>query len=470
MSVENPRNQFFVLTILAAMLLFIPLRRTGLAGYDDAFFAHQGKEIALTGEWWTIHLNGIPSFVYPPLYIWLEAASFKVFGIHDFAAKLPTALLGLGTIVLIYFLTLELTGQAWLSLLAMLVLASTQFFIKNATHAMTDVPFTFFFTLVIFFYLKGLRKPVFLTLLGLPLGLALLTRSVVGLLAVGIIVTHAVLTKRHKLLWSPWLAAGLVLGLTLPAIWYISQYQLHGIAAVESHLRFVGSKIQVEQGSNNWRTLLNYPVSLLKYYWPWLPFLVTGLVLQARAMIRGKDAEASLLIVWILFILIPLSIVQTRYPRYIMPAYPAFAILSAIALERLIPQARREVFFKAACAVGFLAVCLTILVPPKARADDIQTLAPIADLNCPPGERVLFYTYEGGREDYEWQFLWYGRSFTELASDLSVLASRLKVSKSATVIVDKQSYEKLQREVPAEITQHWKVLRESEKLLCFRSQ
>jgi len=94
MSFENPRGQFVVLVILAAMLLFIPLHRTGLAGYDDAFFAHQGKEIALTGDWWTIHFNGAPSFVYPPLYIWLEAASFKVFGIYDFAAKLPTALLG----------------------------------------------------------------------------------------------------------------------------------------------------------------------------------------------------------------------------------------------------------------------------------------------------------------------------------------------------------------------------------------
>ena len=469
MSFENPRGQFVVLVIFAAMLLFIPLHRTGLAGYDDAFFAHQGKEIALTGDWWTVHFNGAPSFVYPPLYIWLEAASFKVFGIYDFAAKLPTALLGLSTIVLIYFLTLELTGQAWLSLLAVLVLTSTQFFIKNATHAMTDVPFTFLFTLVIFFYLKGLRKPAFLALLGLPLGLALLMRSVIGLLAVGILVTHAVLTKRYKLLWSPWLVSGLILGLALPAIWYISQFELHGFAAVESHVRFIGSKIHVEQGSNHWLTLLNYPESLLKYYWPWLPFLLTGLVLQVRAMIREKDPVASLLVVWILFILIPFSMVQTRYPRYIMPVYPAFSIVSAIALERLIPQARRKIFFNSACAIGFLAICLTILIPPKARADDIRTLAPIADASCLPGERVLFYTYEDGRADYQWQFLWYGRSYTDLASDLNSLASQLKSNMSATVIVDKKSYEKLRHEIPAEITQHWSTLGETDKLVCFRS-
>lgn len=470
MSFENPKAQFVVLAILCAMLLFIPLRRTGLAGYDDAFFAHQGKEMVLTGDWRTIHFNGEPSFAYPPLYIWLEASSFKVFGISDFAAKLPTALLGLGTIVLIYFLTLELTGQAWLSLLAMLVLTSTPFFLKNATHAMTDVPFTFLFALVIFLYLKGLQKPAFLALLGLPLGLALLMRSVIGLLAVGIIVTHAVLSKRYKLLWSPWLVLGLVLGLALPAIWYISEYELHGIAAIESHVRFVGSKINVGETSNNWLTLLNYPGSLLKYYWPWLPFLLAGLVLQVRAMIAGKDAVASLLVVWVLLVLIPFSIIQTRYPRYIMPVYPAFSILSAIALERLIPKARRELFFKCACAIGCLAICFTILVPPKARADDIRALAAIADSNCPPGQRILFYTYEDGRADYQWQFLWYGRSYTELASDLNSLASDLKQNKRATVIVDKQSYERLRLEIPAEITRHWSTLGESEKLVCFHSQ
>ena len=97
-----------------------------------------------TGDWWNIRFNGNLNFEYPPLFLWLEASSFKLFGVNDAAAKFPSALLGFGTILVVYFLTFELTGQLWLSLFAMLVLSSTQFFLKNATHAMTDVPFTFF--------------------------------------------------------------------------------------------------------------------------------------------------------------------------------------------------------------------------------------------------------------------------------------------------------------------------------------
>lgn len=452
------------------MLLFNSLHRSGLAGYDDAFFAHQGKEMVHSGDWRNIHFNGQLAFEYPPLFIWMEAASFRLFGINDFAAKLPTALCGLATIVIVYFLTYELTGQTWLSLFAMLVLASTQFFLKNATHAMSDVPFTFFFTLAIFLYVKGLQKPIYLVFLGLPLGLALLTRSVVGLLAVGIIIAHLILTKRYEFLRSPWLALGLLLAIAFPAVWYGLQFHLHGAEVLQAHLRFVNSKIHVESAPSGWTTAFNYPIALLKYYWPWLPFLLVGLTLQTRAMISGKDSAATLLVVWVLLILVPFSFAQTRYPRYIMAVFPAFSVLSAMALDRLIPEARRDLFFKSACAAGALAVCLAFLFPPKARAADIRALAPIADANCPPGQRVLFYTYEKSRTDFQWQFLWYGQHYTDLAADLNDLASRVEAKENTTVIIDKPSYEKLRQQVPGDIARNWKIIGNSENLLCFRSE
>jgi 4-amino-4-deoxy-L-arabinose transferase-like glycosyltransferase len=469
LSVQSPKTYFLLLAVLSAMLLFNSLHRGGLAGYDDAFFAHQGKEMVLTGDWWNVHFNGHLAFEYPPLYFWLEAISFRLFGINDFAAKLPTALCGLATILLVFALTRELTGQIWLSLLAMLVLMSTQFFMKNATHAMTDVPFTFFFTLTIFLYIKGLQKPAYLALLGLPLGLALLTRSVIGFLAVAIIVVHLILTKRCRFLWSPWLATGFLIALAFPCTWYGSQVHLHGAEVLAAHLRFINSKIHVEAASSNWTTVFNYPIALLKYYWPWLPFLVVGLALQARAMITRRDSVAALLIPWVLLILIPFSFAQTRYPRYIMAVFPAFSILSAMGLDRWIPEARRDLFLKSACAMVGLTVCLVLLFPAKERAADIRALAPIADANCLPGQRVLIYTYENGRWDYQWQFLWYGHHYTDLAADLNDLASRVEAKENTTVIVDKQSYERLRHQVPSGVAQNWKILGDSEKLVCFRS-
>lgn len=456
---------FLALALLSAVLLFSSLRGKGLAGYDDSYFAHEAKEMVRTGDWWNVRFNGELILAHPPLFPWLVASSFKLFGMSDATAKFPSALLGFATILLLYFLALELTGQSWLALLSMLVLASTQFFLKNATHAMTDVPFTFFFTLAILFYVKGRKNYVYLAFLGLPLGLALLTRSVVGLLALGIILAHLVLTKRYGALRSPWLICGIALALALPSVWYASQYQLHGAAFLASHLEFLNSKIHVAPEASRWTTIFNYPVALLKYYWPWLPFLVVGLVMEVRAALRAKDHTAILLIVWVLAVLIPFSFAATRYPRYILPVFPAFSILAAIALNRWLAARRKKIFFNLACAIGCLAICLSFLFPPKARADDIIKIAPVAEANSSPNQRILIYTYEDGRTDYLYQYLWYSSRYAQLPSNLDDLAATLLRSETATVIIDKQSYKKLLRLIAGKAP---KILGESENLICFR--
>jgi 4-amino-4-deoxy-L-arabinose transferase-like glycosyltransferase len=464
-STFNPSPRFLILALLAGLLLLPSLRRPGLAGYDDSFFSHEAKEMVRTGDWWNVRLNGEIIFEIPPMFVWLQASSFKLFGTSDGTAKLPTVVLGFSTILLMYFLTLALTGQPWISLLAMLVLAGTQFFLKNATHAMTDVPFTFFFTLAIFFYVKGLKNEVYLTLLGLPLGCALLTRSVVGFLPLGIILTHLLLTKRYQMLLSPWLICGVLLALALSSIWYLSQYRQHGALYFAGHLKFLNGQMQVETGSSSRTSILNYPMSLLKYYWPWLPFLVAGVVIAAKAWKRDRDQTAILLIVWTLLVLVPFSLVETRYPRYIMAVYPAFSILSALALNRVVPVRRRDIFFKAVCGVGCLAICLSLLFPPKSRADDILKLAPIAEANSSPDQRVLFYTFEDGREDYLFQFIWYSNRYAQLAANLKDLAATLLRSENATVIVDKSSYKDLLPLIPGTTPL---VLGESQNLICFR--
>jgi 4-amino-4-deoxy-L-arabinose transferase-like glycosyltransferase len=456
----------FLLVMLIATLILLPaIRGRGLAGYDDAYWAHEAKEMARSGDWWSVRFNGSFTMDHPPLFPWLQACSFKLFGIHDWSAKLPSALFGLATIALVYFLTLELSGDSWLCLLAVLVLASTQFFLKNATHAMTDVTFTFFFTLTIFFYLKGLQRNVYLTLLGLPLAAAILTRSVVGLLALGIVVVHLVLTRRYKTLFSPWLAGGIALGVALAGSWYWSQYRLYGAEFLLSHFRFVNSVAQTNYGSPPRLPVSNYLLALLKYYWPWLPFLIAGFVKQTRAAIKEGDSNAKLLLIWMIIVIVPFSFAKTQMPRYMMPVLPAFSVVAATSLYGIIPTTRRRTFFYAACAAGCVAICASLLFPPKARADDIMKLAPIAEANSPSDQRILIYTYEDGRSDYLCQFLWYSNRYAQLADNVHDLASRLLHSENATVIVDKQSYAKLLPLIPGKTTH---ILGESEHLICFR--
>jgi len=460
---QKQSTRVLLLTLLFALLLFPSIRRPGLAGYDDSYWAHEGKEMVRTGDWWSVRFDGNFTLEHPPLFPWLEAASFKVFGIHDWAAKFPSAVFGLATILLTYFLALELTGDSWLALMAMLVLGSTQFFLKNATHAMTDVTFTFFCTLALYFYVKGLKNPVYLALLGFPLGAAVLTRSVVGFFVLGIILLHPLLTKKYGLLLSPWLVLGVMLAVAIPGAWYFSQYRLHGGDFVRSHLQFVNGLIQANHGPKARVQGSNYVVALLKYYWPWLPFLLWGMFLQGRAAVRQEDGRARLLFIWVLAVILPFSLAQTKFPRYMIPLLPAFSIFSAMALNQWLPVARRKMFFYAACGIGCVAICLSLLIPPKGRAEDIVKLAPIVDANSAPGQRILIYTYEDGRTDYQYQFLWYGSRYTRVLENLDDLVAWLHAG-AATVIIDKQSYQKI---LPALSGRSPRIVGESENLICF---
>jgi hypothetical protein len=206
-------------------------------------------------------------------------------------------------------------------------------------------------------------------------------------------------------------------------------------------------------------------MALLKYYWPWLPFLLAGLVKQTRAAIKEGDSNAKLLLIWMIIVIVPFSFAQTKMPRYMMPVLPAFSIVSATSLYGMIPATRRRTFFYAACAVGCMAICASLLFPPKARADDIIKLAPIAEANRSPDQRILIYTYEDGRADYLCQFIWYSNGYAQLADNLNDLAARILHSENATVIVDKQSYGKLSLLIPGRTTH---IVGESEHLICFR--
>ncbi|HET7151518.1 MAG TPA: hypothetical protein VFI60_08910, partial [Candidatus Acidoferrum sp.] len=128
----------------------------------------------------------------------------------------------------------------------------------------------------------------------------------------------------------------------------------------------------------------------------------------------------------------------------------------------------RTLFFQGACAAGGLAIALTFAFPPKPRASDILALAPVADASSNPEERILFYTYEDGRDDFEWQYLWYGHRYTEQAPTLKALALRLTHENSATAIVDAASYQRLLAQLPPEVSQQVKTMGRSENLVCFR--
>jgi 4-amino-4-deoxy-L-arabinose transferase-like glycosyltransferase len=457
---------FFFLALLACAVLFAKLHVGDLNGFDDAVYAHEGKTMLLTGDWWNVRLNGRLDFDKPPLFIWLEALSMTLFGITDFAARFPSALLGWWTILLVYFIARELSDDYWLPVLAMFSLLTTQYFIKWAMHAMTDVPFTFFFALAVFAYLKALRNPPYLLLSGLAVAACIMTRSILGLIPLGVLLVHLLVTGRTDLWFSRWLLGGLLLAFGLPLIWFISQYQWHGETFLALHFSYTVENLPASQGKSWLRVFdgwLQYAKQMVEACWRWLPFMIGGFVLQARAALWKRDKAAWLLIVWVLGVLVPFSLIQNKWLRYWLPAFPALSLLAAIALNQLLAPLRRPLFLKYAYAL-LLAFFVTAALLPKyrVRVEEMRTLVPVAQAVAPAEQRLLLYTFGKQRMDYLSQVVWYADRYCEHLTDLDELRTRLQQASQAAVIIDKKSFAELRAKLPGAM----EVLAEAGNFVC----
>lgn len=446
--IQDRRFHFCLIAAMALLVLFSKLHIGDLSGYDDAVYAHEGKQMLATGQWWSVYLNGQLDFDKPPMFIWLEAISMSVFGLTDFAAKFPAALTGFGTILLVYLLTCEISPSYRLPVWAMLILLCTQVFVRFSMRAMTDVPFTFFFLLTLFAYVKGLKQSRYFLLFGLAASFAILTRSFLGIIPIGIALVHLIVTGQARRLLSKSFIAGLMIAIGLPMIWFVSQYLLHGSEFLARHFSFTVENLPLTNGKDagQFRSgLFQYPVLLMESYWPWLPLMLIGGWLQAKRLLRERDSSAALLLIWVLCVLIPFSLIHYKWLRYIMPVFPAFAILSAIPICHWIERQRKAIFPSIHLKVLYVLLVLTMAVMainPKYRdrPEELRRLAVIAEAATLPEQRILLYTEQAPRDAHLFQVIWYANRSCELLAESREAIVRLRQEPKAAVIMDKHAF------------------------------
>lgn len=464
----TPGVHVFVLAILSAIILFANLHRGDLSGYDDAVYAHEAKIVLQTGDWFTLRLNGYPDFDKPPLFVWLVALSFKVLGVSDYAAKFPAALFGYATILLVYFLSKHLSLDRWIPVLSMLVLMSTQYFLKYSMHAMTGVPFTFFFTLAIYFYIRSQRDPRYLLMCGSAVGLATMTVSPMGLFPLGIIGLHLVFTKRFNLLFSRYWAGCLLLSFMLPMIWYVKEYQLYGNEFLVQHFANLLNHAIPAQAKTYAETLawhLEYPILLLKHYWPWLPFMVFGLIGSMKKALTEKAETAALLCLWVLSVVILFSLADSKVLRYILPAFPAFSILAAMTLNSLVAR-HRKAFFKWSYAILSMVVLIATVFPNyRVRAGDMRALAPVVKTTAAHQQRILLYTFGQYQWDYRNKLLWYGDRLCRHLLTIEAVSSLLECDPYNIAIINREALAELTDRLNGRV----QIIGESKRFVCVRS-
>jgi len=199
---------------------------------------------------------------------------------------------------------------------------------------------------------------------------------------------------------------------------------------------------------------------LAKSYWPWLPAMLAGLVV----VIRGRDRRLWLLVVWVAVIFALCAAARSRVLRYMLPAYPAFAILAAIGLDKFVPRRYLSAGLRVLTPLLALAVAAVAAFPrTHLEAREIRPIAKAATAATVPGERVGFYDDGQPRFDEDNQLQWYGDRFLIRLFARDQLLAALHSGRARVFVLDQKAY---QAYVAPQIPHQ--VLAESGHLVCIR--
>jgi len=337
----------FLLVLLCAVW-FGTLDYRNLVRPDEGRYAEIPREMAVSGDWTTPRLNGLKYFEKPALQYWATAAAYKLFGEHHWTARLWSALTGFAGLLLAWFTARRLWGER-AALYSALVLASSVLYAIIGHINTLDMGVTFFMFLGLAGFLLAHRdgaqsreNRLWMHVVWAALALSVLSKGLIGLVLPGAVLVLYTLIQRDFALWKRLhFLTGLPLFFLISAPWFVAVSLanpdfFHFFFIHEHFERFLTKSHHRYQP---WYAFI--PILALGIL-PWLMMLFPALGRAWRAE-PGKFQPKRFLLVWAVFIFVFFSMSSSKLPSYILPIFPALALLIG---EYLTYPRARSVFWQ----------------------------------------------------------------------------------------------------------------------------
>ena len=337
------RNRAIAFCMLsAAFFLFFNLGGRTIENNDYPHFAEIGREILETGDWVIMHSGGEIYIDKPPLHTIFIALSIKLFGVNAFAGRVPAALFALIGVGATLLFGLRMDRQKWQTGVygAMLLLSSYGFFFL-ARRFRNDIEYAMLFSLALFSFYEGYEaleprsKWVFYGLFWLSMGLAALIKGPVALLPLLIIIVFVLVTKS----WQQ-KAGGKIFLHRVPRFlsswpriwccWWITRTFSHYVELLKNQTIMTRSE-----------GLFYYiPVFFAKFF-PGSLLLVACMPLfwKKRREIAANP-RLLFLCIWSGLYLIVIHFIKAKVYRYLLPVFPALALITAWGIAQVLPVER----------------------------------------------------------------------------------------------------------------------------------
>jgi 4-amino-4-deoxy-L-arabinose transferase-like glycosyltransferase len=387
------KTLILVLSIGFTFALLWALGARALVPPDEGRYAEMAREMFASGDWVTTRLNGIKYFEKPPLQTWMNALTFAVFGIGDWQARLWTGVCGLLGVALTGYAGTRVFGPR-VGFYGALVLASSFYWVACSQIDSLDMGLSGMMAIVLCALLLAQRNDAppaerrnWMLACWAGMALSVLSKGLIGLVLPGGVLVFYTLFSRD---WAIWrrihLGKGLLLFFLIAAPWFVlvglrNPEQPHFFFIHEHFDRFL-LKEHHREGAW-WLFFALLAVGSV----PWVGVLLQSLVLGGRRDGGSDTASAAapgpfrprlMLLVWIALITLFFTKSSSKLPGYILPVFPAVALLVANYLE----VGSRRGRMLTAGLTALIGAGLLALVP------GIERFA------SRPGEDVLYAAYQ----------------------------------------------------------------------------
>jgi hypothetical protein len=329
-----------LLPLLLTGIIFLS-STTGRAviDYDEGYYAQAAKTMVDKGDYVTPYANGVRFLEKPPLLYWLTAISFKIFGINEFALRLPTALAVIALVWIVMLMARRAINEraALIAGFSMASSVGTYLFTRETLH---DIWLVLFITLAMYafhkWYSDSLHPLRPALLFYAAIAGAMMCKSLIGVaFPVGIIALFFLLSRE----WPKWRSLHIIpgsllfLALTVPWHWLAAIRNrgfLDFFFVSEQILRFFSKR----EPPVLWSVpLLTFWALVLVWFFPWTAFLPAAFFKNKRSADNRQRTLVHLSVAWVVVILGFFSLTD-RLEHYTFPALPALSLLISGVLSK----------------------------------------------------------------------------------------------------------------------------------------
>ena len=309
-----------LLIVIAALILFNHLGGVPLLDPDEPVYGETAKEMINFNDFLSPRIYGEYWYDKPPMYYWLVAGAFSQLGVSEFAARLPSALLGFACVLYVYLVGSRLFSNK-AGLLGALILVTSGEFFYISKAAVTDITLTLFLTMTM---LSFLEKRYYL--MYICAGLATLTKGPVGIIFPGaVILLYFLAIRDFSHLRKMKIPVGILLTSAVVLPWYWFMVQAHGQVFIDTFIGYnnITRFISPEHPEIVWYFFI--PVFIGGFF-PWSAILIPA---SWTALTESREDFRKLLflIIWAAFIFVFFTISRTKLISYILPMFPPMAMV-----------------------------------------------------------------------------------------------------------------------------------------------